>query len=288
MPGARALRAGRGGQIGLGRASIGALALTAMLGTVGSAPGQDARYPDWSGQWTRTGGVQWDPSKPPGRGQQAPLTAEYQAIHQAHMTDQTAGGRGGNPTFDCLPPGMPRVMTLVEPMEIIITPEVTYIRIEYMSTFRRIYTDGRSWPAVVRPSFAGYSIGHWDAQDGDGALAIETRGLRGPRSFDSAGMPLHQDNQTVVKERIFLDRGDRDVLHDEITTIDHALTRPWTVTKNYRRNRAPTWLEYVCAEENRWVVIGKENYFVSLEGDLMPTRKGQQAPDLRNFDRARQ
>ena len=34
---------------------------------------------------------------------------------------------------------------------------------------------------------------------------VETRNLKGPRSYDSTGLPLHQDNQTVIKERIYLD-----------------------------------------------------------------------------------
>lgn len=279
----------------LDRSSAGAIALAVMLyAMIAGAQSQDpnavSKYPDWKGQWTRMGGVQWDPSKPPGRGQQAPLTPEYQAVYEANLAEQVAGGIGGNPTFTCLPPGMPRVMTLVEPMEIVITPEVTYIRIEYMSTFRRIYTDGRDWPEHLQPSFAGYSIGKWE-DDGGGAydtLVVETRGLKGPRSFDSGGMPLHKDNQTIIKERIYLDKANADLLHDQITTTDHALTDPWIVTKNYRRSRKPTWLEYVCGEENQYVVIGKENYFVSLDGHLMPTRKDQPGPDLKLFGQSPQ
>jgi hypothetical protein len=37
---------------------------------------------------------------------------------------------------------------------------------------------------------------------------------------------LHTDNKTVVKERIFLDKVNPNILHDEITTFDNALTRP--------------------------------------------------------------
>jgi hypothetical protein len=276
----------------LDRPTVGALALVAALCVAaGDGRGQTsatAKYPDWKGQWDRIGGVQWDPNKPR-ESQQEPLTPEYEAIYQANLADQKAGGIGGNPTFTCLPAGMPRVMTLVEPMEILITPEVTYIRIEYGSTFRRIYTDGRDWPRDVRPSFAGYSIGKWADQEGDGAyrtLVAETRDLRGPRSFDSGGMPLHKDNATVIMERLYLDPEKPDVLHDQITTNDHALTAPWTVTKSYRRSRQPHWTEAVCAEQNQYVVIGKENYFVSLDGHLMPIRKDQPAPDLRFFDQA--
>jgi len=95
-------------------------------------------------------------------------------------------------------------------------------------------------------------------------------------------------NQTIVKERISLDKADRNLLHDEITTIDHALTRPWTVTQNYRRgpNPLPFWREYVCAENNSHVV-GNEAYYLSADGLLMPVKKDQAPPDLRYFKQTR-
>jgi hypothetical protein len=276
----------------LGRSSIGSIALAAvlMITFARAYAFDDARYPNWKGQWTRfAGGGQWDPTKPPGRGQQAPLTDEYRAILEAGIADQRAGGQGVNSTPACLPPGMPRAMIVYEPMEIVITPETTYIMIEFMHQLRRAYTDGRNWPPTLEPSFAGYSIGRWEDEDGDGrydALLIETRGMKGPRSFDGA-VPLHKDNQTVVKERIYLDKADANVLHDEVTTIDTALTRPWTVTRNYRRERTPVWFEYICTEDNHHVFIGKENYFVNEEGYLMPTRKEQPPPDLKFFSASR-
>ena len=184
---------------------------------------------------------------------------------------------------------MPRTMTVVYPMEILVTPETTYVMIEYAGQLRRIYTDGRDWPETLERSFIGYSIGKWIDEDGDGrydTLTVETRGMKGPRTFDASGIPLHGDNETVVKERIFLDKTNPNILRDEITTTDHALTRPWTVTRSYRRERKPIWFEYVCAEGNHHVVVGKENYFVSDDGFLMPTRKGQAAPDLRFFNQA--
>ena len=46
----------------------------------------------------------------------------------------------------CGPVGMPRVMMMYEPMEIVIKPKVTYMLIESMSPIRRIYTDGRQFP----------------------------------------------------------------------------------------------------------------------------------------------
>ena len=118
-------------------------------------------------------------------------------------------------------------------------------------------------------------------------LEIETRHLKGPRAYDASGLPLHEDNQTIVKERIFLDQANPDLLHDEITTFDHALTRPWTVTQTYRRspNPRPFWREYVCAENNSHIVIRNETYFLAADGLLMPAKKDQPPPDLRYFKR---
>jgi hypothetical protein len=67
--------------------------------------------------------------------------------------------------------------------------------------------------------------------------------------------------------------------------IDHALTRPWTVDKKYTHNPnpRPRWTESSCIETNSMVAIGKESYFMSADGMLMPVRKNQPPPDLRYF-----
>ena len=90
--------------------------------------------------------------------------------------------------------------------------------------------------------------------------------------------------QTVVHERIFLDKADPNVAHDEVTVVDHALTRPWTVMKNYRRdpNPRPHWTEEGCGD-NGHVSIGNDDYMLSADGLLMPAKKDQAPPDLRYF-----
>jgi hypothetical protein len=249
----------------------------------------EQKYPTLAGQWVRAHPrSQWDPSKPRGLAQQAPLTAEYQAIFEANLAALRA--TTVDPQLRCLPAGTPRMMIAYEPLEFILTTDAVYIRTDHLSETRRIYTDGRDWPAKVTPSYWGYSIGTWIDQDGDGRydlLAVETRHFKGPRYLDADGLPLHKNNRTIVKERIFLDRANPDFLHAEITTIDDAFTRPWTVTRNYKRERNPVWPEYLCAEANNHVIIGKERYFRSADDHLMPLRKDQPPPDLRNFDRPR-
>jgi hypothetical protein len=230
---------------------------------------------------------QWDITKPVGRGQQAPLTPEYQAIFEAGLADQEAGGQGNDPTGICIPDGMPRAMNVIFPMEIVIQPKVIHIMIEYLSMLRRIYTDGRDFPKSFEPSYMGYSIGRWIDEDGDGrydVLEVETRQLKGPRTFDPSGVPLHKDNQTIVKERFYLDKANPDILHDDVTTIDHALTRPWTVDKWYQRERNPVWVEAICSEQNDHLKLGGEDYMVSADGFIMPAKKGQAPPDLKFFN----
>jgi hypothetical protein len=77
-------------------------------------------------------------------------------------------------------------------------------------------------------------------------LEVETRNLKGPRTFDGSGIPMHEDNATVIKERIYLDKANPDLLHNDITTIDNALTRPWSVAKTYARQKKVKWHENLC------------------------------------------
>jgi hypothetical protein len=274
----------------LDRGSIGAIALAVLLtmATTSLQAHDESKFPDWGGQWQRPPGIgnMFDTTRPGRRGQRPPLTPEYQAIWDANLIDQAAGGQGTDPTFTCIPDGMPRAMNVIFPMEIIILPKTTYILIEYLSMLRRIYTDGRDWPESFEPSFMGYSIGRWIDEDGDGRydmLEVETRLLKGPRAFDASGIPLHMDNKTVVKERIYGDKADRNVLYDHITTIDNALTRPWAIIKKYIRVQNPIWVEAICAEGNQHVRIGNETYMVGADGNLMPAKKNQAPPDLRHF-----
>lgn len=266
---------------------VGAIAAAALcIGMTAARAFDESKYPDWSGHWKRPPGVsnQWDINRPR-TDERPPLTPEYQAIFDASLKDQAEGGQGNDPTYTCIPDGMPRAMNVIYPMEIVIMPNTTYIIMEYLSMIRRIYTDGRDFPKEIIPSYMGYSIGKWSDEDGSGrynVLEVETRGMKGPRAYDFSGIPLHEDNETVVKERIYLDKADRNLLHDDITTYDHALTRPWTVNKRYVRGQNLI-RENICAEGNGLVRIGGQIYMRSADDELMPAKKGQQPPSLRYF-----
>ena len=269
-----------------------AAALMAAIG--GAAAADAAKYPDWRGQWERfvvrgiPGQPSHDQTKPWGFGQQAPLTAEYRKVLEDSIADQAEGGLGNFPTTLGRAAGMPYMMMAFGPMEWVVTPDATYILIGWHDHFRRIYTDGRDWPQSIQPAYAGYSIGRWIDEDGDGVydvLLVETRAFKGPRSVDETGLPMHVDNQSIFKERIWRDKINPRILNDEMTIIDHAFTRPWTVDKRYvhNPNTRPVWSEFYTTENNAQLKIGKENYFLSWDGLLMPAKKNQPPPDLRYF-----
>src|SRR6516164_1408523 len=269
-----------------------AFALTSGLLLATSALAQVidfGKYPAFVGQWDRTG--------PPNNWQlrgPAPLTPEYQKVYDASKADQKAGKPGNWPSTYCMPEGMPAMMNMYNPLEIIITTATTYLLTSHNNDqYLRIYTDGRDWPADPERTLSGYSIGRWVDETGEGkytALEVETRFLRGPRAYEVSGVPFHKDNQTIIRERFYLDKADRNTLYDDITVIDNALTRPWGKLQKAVRKRDPhpVWLAETCPVDNTWIKIGNEAYVVNeADGKLMPAYKDQPPPDLSFFAQPR-
>src|SRR5262249_304747 len=176
----------RGRIVMICRRSSGAFGFAgAVMVTIGAQAADDAKYPDWSGAWMRIPvrlptQPSHDQTKPWGRGQQAPLTPEYQKVLEDSIADQAIGGLGNFPTTLGRAAGMPHMMMGFGPLEVVVTPPTTYILIGWYDHYRRIFTDGRDWPKEIEPTFAGYSIGRWVDEDGDGrydVLEVETRGF---------------------------------------------------------------------------------------------------------------
>jgi hypothetical protein len=249
-----------------------------------------SKYPDFSGQWDRVGPPNnWRTQSGP-----APLTPEYQKVLDKSRAEQREGKPGNWPSTFCIPEGMPALMNLYNPMEMVITPEATYLITSHNNdVYRRIFTDGRDWPADAERTLTGYSIGRWVDENGDGkydTLEVETRFLRGPRAYENTGVPFHEDNQTIIKERFYLDKANRNTLYDDIAVLDHALMRPYgKLQKIVRKPDAqPVWRVETCPLDNTWVKIGDESYVVNeVDGKLMPVYKNQPPPDLSYFAQPR-
>ena len=219
-------------------------------------PAQGTDLPDWNGVWERVGSITWEPTARPGVPENPPFTPEFAEKYRQTSQAAREGHPRADPTSTCLPPGMPRIMTMTYPMEILMTPGQVTIIAEWSSQVRRIFTDGRGHPPAdeLDPTFNGHSIGHWEGKGREAVLVIDTVGIRGDTGFDASG--IEHSDQIHVTERMHLVpavKGAPDVIENEITVIDpKAFVHPWVVTKKYKRGGPDARImEYVCEENNR-------------------------------------
>jgi hypothetical protein len=200
-----------------------------------------AKLPDWTeGVWQ----IDWQSLFAPG-GRSAPpsLTPEHAAKLKAFQESQARGENVQTEYANCVPPGVPQIMTMPYPIEFLYSPGRVTIAIETDSQVRRIYTDGTKLPDDPDLTFNGDSIGHWE---GD-TLVAETVGLE-PRTMIAPGVG-HSERMRVT-ERFHQVGPDRLEITTTITDPE-VLTEPWTVTRPYIRQRDWRIKEYVCQQNNR-------------------------------------
>jgi hypothetical protein len=167
------------------------------------------------------------------------LTPEYAAKAKAMPPVTAEEGL----TANCLPPGLPGIMTQPYPYEFLLTPGQVTIISEAYTEVRHIYTDGRPLPEDPDPNFYGTSVGHWDG----GTLVVDTVGFAEvPR-----GLNFPYSDKLKITERFQLT--DPDTMSIETTVTDPlALTMPYSMgTRTLRRHRNWTIAEYICEENNR-------------------------------------
>jgi hypothetical protein len=195
-----------------------------------------AELPDLTGVWeiARGGGG--------GGGQQPiPYTPKYAAILKAFQAKPTED----SPAANCVPPGMPGVMTQPYPVEFLFTPGKVTILIEAYMQIRHIYTDGRKHPEDPDLTYLGHSIGRWE----DKTLVVDSVGFTADTPLAGNMGNRHSEKMHIV-ERIRLVNPD---LMEISTTIDdpEALTQPFTRVSNFARHRDWTMAEYICQQNNR-------------------------------------
>jgi hypothetical protein len=184
----------------------------------------------------------WEISRAGGRGARSSgpvLKPEYEAKRKAFL----AAPPDDNETANCLPPGMPRIMSQPYPMEFLLTPGMVTIVIEAYTQVRHIYTDGRKLPEDPEQRFQGTSVGRWE---GD-TLVVDTIGFS-PLTQIDRGIP-HSDKMRIV-ERFRLTGADTMSIETTITDPE-ILTAPYTTSMTLARHKTWTIAEYVCEENNR-------------------------------------
>jgi hypothetical protein len=226
-----------------------------------------AKLPDFTGVWEiPMGGPATRVTNPaigvPPVGQPTPLslTPEYAAKRKALQ----ANAEEDNQSANCLPPGMPGIMSQPYPMEFLLTPGQVTIVIEAYSEVRHIYTDGRPMPDDPDPNFFGTSIGHWE---GD-TLVVQSVGFSTQTEIEPH-VP-HSDKMRVLEKFRLIDL---DTMSIETTITDpEALTAPYVTNRILRRHRSWTIAEYICEQNNRNFVDknGKAGINLTIPGGPSP------------------
>ena len=151
------------------------------------------------------------------------------------------------PYTRCKPAGGPRQIMSPYGFEIVQMPEIERVYILTVSnamSYRTIYMDGREHPAeILRPSYLGHSIGHWE---GD-TLVVDTVGFN-ERSW------TNRDGLPTTDKLHLIERFTRTSLNemDYTFTIDDpgAYSAPWTTGFGLEWNPDIEVFEYMCQENN--------------------------------------
>jgi hypothetical protein len=199
--------------------------------------------PDWGGIWILNRPNMAAGTRPPGPALKGQYLKDYEAWQRAVKENNGDAPRDGS---NCRPPGFPMMMMVPQyPIEFLFTPGRVTVHHEAWMQWRSIYTDGRTHPQDLDPTFNGDSIGTWR----DGVLEVETIGIK---SIVQISLGMKHSDKLRVTERLHLAKDDPDTLLDEMTLDDpEALDKPWTTTLSWKRTRDDQLIEFICAENDR-------------------------------------
>jgi hypothetical protein len=213
--------------------------IAAVMTSIGACSLAQAAQPDLTGVWSITS---HNSVLKTADGKAPPLTPQAKAIYDTHLASAAKGDRSFDETNLCLPPGLPRLMLVNEPFEILQRDKAIYFVHQLNRLPRRAYI-GEKLPTDVDPLYLGYSVAHWD---GD-ALVIESSGFRDGTLLDDSGLPHSEDLH--LTERYQLDR-DGKTLHARFTIEDpKTFTHSWDARADYTKRAGSEIPEEVCADK---------------------------------------
>jgi len=168
----------------------------------------------------------------------------YQPWALALMKERKTKFGAQDPTARCLPLGLVKMLTAPFFRKIVQSPTLMILLSERDTTFRQIFTDGRTLPEDPEPSWNGFSAGHWEG----GTLVVESVGFRDGTWLDRDGNPLTESAK--ITERY--NRVNYGRLETELTVNDpKAYTKPWTVKLIHNISLNNDLLEYYCTDNDK-------------------------------------
>lgn len=181
-------------------------------------------------------------------GTEPPLLPDAKKMYEQHRASRKASDTSYDPTAQCLPQGVPRV--LYEPMPFEILPQAKQVVFMYQwNRLARIVDLNKPHTEPLGPTFLGQAVGQWDGA----SLVVDSNGFNDMTLLDADGMP-HSDQLHVI-ERYTLDQTGNKL--DALVTIEDPLTfsKPWNTRVSFKRLANVKIKEDVCVER-----LGLEQY----------------------------
>jgi len=237
------------------RAGLGIVtALIAALTMPNEAAGQRSAtartpegHPDLTGIWQAVNTAAWDlephvaqPGVPAGIGAIDGDRIPYTAAALAKKKENDENRAALDPDGKCFLPGVPRVMYMPFPFQIVQTPTLVTMLFEYVHAVRNIFMD-TPHPRGPIEWWMGDSRGRWE---GD-TLVVDVIHFNADTWLDKAGN-FHSEEMHLVER--FTPVGP-DHIDYEVTIEDpKVFTRPWKISMILYRHKEKNLrlLEYEC------------------------------------------
>ena len=204
--------------------------------------------PDLSGFWQVLNTASWniqdhaaEQGVPAGQGVVVGNEIPYLPSAAAQKRENYDNRMTADPNGSCYLPGVPRIMYMPFPLQIVQTPTYTAILHEYVHAVRHIFMDGSPHPEGPIAWWMGDSRGHWE---GD-TLVVDVVHFDDQTWFDQAGN-FHSDALHLVEHYSLIDP---DTINYEVTVEDpKVFSRPWTMQMLLYRHKEENFrlLEYEC------------------------------------------
>ncbi len=230
------------------RLFIRSAALAAVVGFVSAQAAADSAVPTKSEDGKPYFGGVWLVEKPQTEVKtvagKAPLLRPEAATLLAKRKQAKVAGNVDDPVDDCLPHGVPRLLSATQPINILQKPKQVTVLYQANHQARMFYIDEPLPKAEEAPdvTYNGFSVARWSGS----ALLVDTISLNDQTWLDDVGLP-HSD-QLKITERYELT--DPNHMRVTVTVTDPAtFTAPWDMQVTYKRQPGLRLQENACAEK---------------------------------------
>ena len=146
------------------------------------------------------------------------FTEKGQRLYEEYLAHAREGRRFGEPTAQCYPAGMPRLMTRYGSLMMMQYPTAIFMVSRLNNEYRAIWLDGRGRePEASRdPNWNGESIGHWEGN----TLVVETYGFTDDNHLIQQGV-FTGDQLTIIERISVINDGNTMVTEYVMTDPEH-------------------------------------------------------------------